>query len=118
MADIRGGARLKKVSDSEKKDRSAALVPGNESSGPSAPASGGGGGGDAGGGLAGALASALAARKSKVSHSGKCNIDASSFTRAVANDFQMTRMTRTTGISRWRRNPVHGLETSEACSTL
>jgi hypothetical protein len=70
LADIRGGARLKKVSDTEKKDRSAAAVPGGE------PAGGAGGaatpGGDAG--LAGALASALAARKSKVSHSGKYNL--------------------------------------------
>lgn len=70
LADIRGGARLKKVSDAEKRDRSAAVA-----------ASGGGGPGvspstapavaSADGGLAGALASALAARKSKVSHSGK-----------------------------------------------
>ncbi|KAI4949104.1 hypothetical protein J4E91_005568 [Alternaria rosae] len=68
LADIRGGARLKKVSDSEKKDRSGAAVPGAE---PAGGASGGASGaatpGDAG--LAGALASALAARKSKVSHS-------------------------------------------------
>lgn len=71
LADIRGGARLKKVSDAEKKDRSAAMVPGSEAA-TAAPASGGAsGGGDAQGGLAGALASALAARKSKVSHSGK-----------------------------------------------
>ena len=73
LADIRGGARLKKVSDSEKKDRSAAAVPGSE---PAAGAAGGSGpatpGADAG--LAGALASALAARKAKVSHSGKCEI--------------------------------------------
>ncbi|KAF2430330.1 WH1-domain-containing protein [Tothia fuscella] len=67
LADIRGGARLKKVSDSEKKDASAPAIPG------AAPSPGGGGavpssgGGDTG--LAGALASALAARKSKVAHS-------------------------------------------------
>jgi hypothetical protein len=70
LADIRGGARLKKVSDAEKKDRSGAAVPGGE------PTSGSGGSGaatpGADAGLAGALASALAARKSKVSHSGKC----------------------------------------------
>jgi hypothetical protein len=69
LADIRGGARLKKVSDQEKKDRSHAAVPGTE---PPAGAAGGSGaatpGADAG--LAGALASALAARKAKVSHSG------------------------------------------------
>lgn len=70
LADIRGGARLKKVSEAEKRDRSAAAVPGAEPSAPPPPPSGGGGG-DAQGGLAGALASALAARKSKVSHSGK-----------------------------------------------
>ncbi|OSS50504.1 hypothetical protein B5807_05161 [Epicoccum nigrum] len=68
LADIRGGARLKKVSDTEKRDRSAAAVPGTEpastpGAGPATP----GGGGDSG--LAGALASALAARKAKVSHS-------------------------------------------------
>lgn len=72
LSDIRGGARLKKVSDSEKRDRSAAAVPGSE---PAAPAPGAAGGVAAGGGeqggLAGALASALAARKSKVSHSGE-----------------------------------------------
>ncbi|KAF2209248.1 hypothetical protein CERZMDRAFT_100453 [Cercospora zeae-maydis SCOH1-5] len=68
LADIRGGARLKKVSDSEKRDRSAAMVPGSETA--AAPAASSTGGGDAAqGGLAGALASALAARKSKVSHS-------------------------------------------------
>ncbi|KAK3214963.1 hypothetical protein GRF29_19g1807894 [Pseudopithomyces chartarum] len=67
LADIRGGARLKKVSDSEKRDRSAAAVPGSEPAG----ASGGSGPSTPGpeGGLAGALASALAARKAKVSHS-------------------------------------------------
>lgn len=60
---------MKKVSDTEKKDRSAAAVPGAE------PASTSGGSGaatpGADAGLAGALASALAARKAKVSHSGK-----------------------------------------------
>ena len=72
LADIRGGARLKKVSESEKRDRSGAAVPGAE---PASPAPGGGGGAAAGGaaagGMAGALASALAARKAKVSHSGE-----------------------------------------------
>lgn len=59
---------MKKVSDAEKRDRSAAAVPGAEptggASGPATPAP------DAG--LAGALASALEKRKAKVSHSGKC----------------------------------------------
>lgn len=73
LSDIRGGAKLKKVSDKDKRDRSAAAVPGSEPAAPppSAPGGGAGGGGDAQGGLAGALASALAARKSKVSHSGE-----------------------------------------------
>lgn len=66
MSDIRGGARLRKVADSEKKDRSGALVPGSESAS-AAPASGGAGGGDGGqAGMAGALAAALAKRKTKV----------------------------------------------------
>ncbi|KAF1916839.1 hypothetical protein BDU57DRAFT_517180 [Ampelomyces quisqualis] len=68
LADIRGGARLKKVSDAEKRDRSQAAVPGAEA--PAGASSGSGAatpGADAG--LAGALASALAARKAKVSHS-------------------------------------------------
>lgn len=69
LADIRGGARLKKVSESEKKDRSGAAVPGKEPAGGATGSSSTPGGGEAG--LAGALASALAARKSKVSHSGK-----------------------------------------------
>jgi neural Wiskott-Aldrich syndrome protein len=73
LADIRGGAKLKKVSDAEKKDRSGAMVPGAE---PASTGASGGGAAAAGpeAGLAGALASALAARKSKVSHSGKCII--------------------------------------------
>jgi hypothetical protein len=73
LGEIRGGAKLKKVSAQEKRDRSAAAVPGSEPAA-SAPSAGGGAaaGGDAQGGLAGALASALAARKSKVSHSGEC----------------------------------------------
>ncbi|KAF2839738.1 WH1-domain-containing protein [Patellaria atrata CBS 101060] len=68
LADIRGGARLKKVSDTEKRDRSGAMVPGQEApaGGPTASPAGANA---ADGGLAGALASALAARKSKVSHS-------------------------------------------------
>jgi Wiskott-Aldrich syndrome protein len=67
LADIRGGARLKKVSDAERRDRSAALVPGTEAA--TSPAPGGAPAAAPDAGLAGALASALAARKSKVSHS-------------------------------------------------
>jgi Wiskott-Aldrich syndrome protein len=70
LADIQKGARLKKVSDAEKRDRSAAAVPGAEPAAPPPPSSAGAGG-DAQGGLAGALASALAARKSKVANSGE-----------------------------------------------
>jgi hypothetical protein len=66
LADIRGGAKLRRVSEAEKHDRSAALVPGAEVASHSpAPSTGGG---DAG--LAGALASALAQRKKKVAESG------------------------------------------------
>ena len=67
-----GGGGLRKVKDSEKRDRSAAAVPGAEpgpatGDGPSTAAAGA----DAGGGLAGALAAALSQRKKKVSGSGK-----------------------------------------------
>ncbi|KAK4987526.1 hypothetical protein LTR50_004559 [Elasticomyces elasticus] len=68
LADIRGGAKLKKVDDKEKRIRDNVLLPGAASTGPADTPASSGGGGDAGG-LAGALASALAARKSKVSHS-------------------------------------------------
>jgi len=75
LADIRGGPRLRKVNDQDKRDRSAALVPGSEQAAAAAASAGATGSArgsqGADGGLAGALASALAARKSKVSHSGK-----------------------------------------------
>lgn len=63
----RGGGALRKVNDAEKRDRSAAMVPGgvNETAAPTpsaAPA----------GGLAGALQDALNKRKKKVSGSGMC----------------------------------------------
>jgi hypothetical protein len=64
-----GGGRLKKVDPSLKKDRSAALVPGNvagPSEGGAPPISTGG---DTG--LAGALQAALNKRKTRVSQSGK-----------------------------------------------
>ena len=67
----KGAGGLRRVADTEKKDRSAAAVPGSEPT--AAPASpGGGGAGDAtgGAGLAGALAAALSQRKKKVSGSG------------------------------------------------
>ncbi len=64
-----GGGKLRRVSSKEKRDRSAAMVPG-------APATGTTGGGPApvpaaGGGLADALAAALSQRNKKVSASGK-----------------------------------------------
>lgn len=68
LADIRGGARLKKVSDTEKNDRSGAAVPGKEP-GSGSSAAGGAAAAGADAGLAGALANALAKRKGKVSHS-------------------------------------------------
>lgn len=65
-----GGIKaLKKVDRSQVRDRSAAMVPGQESSVPAAPnptSSGGGGLGDA-------LAAALAQRNKKVSASGECS---------------------------------------------
>lgn len=71
LASIRasgGISGLKRVSSKDKRDRSAAAVPGT------APSSGSGGGAppapQAGGGLADALAAALSQRKSKVSGSG------------------------------------------------
>lgn len=62
---------MRKVNETERKDRSAALVPGAaaESSSGASPS---GGGGAPQGGLAGALQDALAKRKQKVSGSGKC----------------------------------------------
>ncbi|KAG9777486.1 Proline-rich protein LAS17 [Exophiala dermatitidis] len=67
-----GSGALRKVKDSEKRDRSAAMVPGTEAS--ATPATSGAPGtpapaGDAQGGLAGALAAALSQRKKKVSGS-------------------------------------------------
>ena len=69
-----GGGRLRKVSEHEKRDRSAAAVPGAEPSASSAATTAAAGGADAGGGLAGALAAALSQRKKKVSGSGKSDI--------------------------------------------
>jgi neural Wiskott-Aldrich syndrome protein len=73
LADIRGGARLKKVSDAEKRDRSAAVIDrgaGGAGAAGAGAAAAAAATGAADGGMAGALASALAARKSKVAHSG------------------------------------------------
>ncbi|KAK5065394.1 hypothetical protein LTR84_001232 [Exophiala bonariae] len=76
LAAIRGtggksGGGLRKVKDSEKRDRSAAQVPGSENvaSAPSGGAPGSPAGGADQGGLAGALAAALSQRKKKVSGS-------------------------------------------------
>ncbi|KAI4269896.1 MAG: hypothetical protein L6R38_007300 [Xanthoria sp. 2 TBL-2021] len=61
-----GGGKLKKVSDTEKRDRSAAAVPG---AAPSAPTNGASAPPASGGGLADALAAALSQRNKKVSAS-------------------------------------------------
>jgi Wiskott-Aldrich syndrome protein len=78
LAAIRGtggkaGGALRKVKDNEKRDRSAALVPGTEGSAPPPPGGAGSPATPAGdqGGLAGALAAALSQRKKKVSGSGE-----------------------------------------------
>ena len=72
LADIRGGAKLRKVTDSEKRDRSAAAVPGADSpAGGSTAAAASAGDGSS---LAGALASALAQRKKKVAESGESEL--------------------------------------------
>jgi hypothetical protein len=71
-------------------------VPGGEPAASSGPSSNGGGGDAAGGGLAGALASALAARKSKVSHSGKSCLYSIGHDHMLTN-LQMTKMTRMIG---------------------
>jgi hypothetical protein len=69
----RAGGGLRKVKDSEKRDRSAAMVPGGEGAvpAPSGAAPGSPAGGADQGGLAGALAAALSQRKKKVSGSGE-----------------------------------------------
>ena len=71
-----GSGRLKRVSSAEKRDRSAAAVPGAATS-PSTAGGGGGssGGGGGGGGLADALAAALSQRNKKVSASGMSSDD-------------------------------------------
>ena len=73
-----GGGRLKKVSDQEKRDRSAAAVPGAATGtsqvGNSKPAANA-----SGGGLGDALALALSARNKKVSASGMSNYSGETF---------------------------------------
>jgi len=63
-----GGGRLKRVSSQEKRDRSAAGVPG---AAPAAPLAGGAPPPPSGGGLGDALAAALSQRNKKVSASGE-----------------------------------------------
>ncbi|KKK25078.1 hypothetical protein AOCH_007214 [Aspergillus ochraceoroseus] len=60
-----GGGGLRKVKDSEKRDRSGAVVPGGANESAATPSAGAG----PQGGLAGALQDALAKRKQKVSGS-------------------------------------------------
>ncbi|KAI2082761.1 hypothetical protein LOZ37_000612 [Ophidiomyces ophidiicola] len=71
LASIRaaGGSGLRKVKDSDKRDRSAAIVPGGSNGAPAAAAAAGVGAGVAAGGMMGALQEALAKRKQKVSGS-------------------------------------------------
>ena len=75
LASIRAGGAskggLRKVKDTDKRDRSSVVVPGGEAPAGSADTSSPATGGDAGG-LAGALAAALSQRKKKVSGSGEC----------------------------------------------
>lgn len=66
-----GGGRLKRVSDSERRDRSAALGPGPMDGAPGVRGSSPTPNASTEGGLAGALAAALEKRKAKVSASGK-----------------------------------------------
>ena len=71
---------MKKVSDTEKRDRSAAAVPGAAATSPSGSTAATASSGPGGGGLADALAQALSARNKKVSASGKSwNLIASLF---------------------------------------
>jgi hypothetical protein len=87
------------VSESERRDRSAAAVPGAEpSAAVSDGATTGAPGTDAGGGLAGALAAALSKRKKKVAGSGKLCCLWMIYASDDANCKQMTRKkTMTTG---------------------
>ena len=95
----KGGGGLRKVSESEKRIRDSALVPGAEpSAAPAAPT------GDAGG-LAGALAAALSQRKKKVSGSGEFHPEYR-LGSIVANVSQMTRR-RTMMIGEFRHEHRH-----------
>lgn len=93
-----GGGRLKRVSSKDKRDRSAAVIPGAPSSGAasgsvaSAPA--------AGGGLADALAAALSQRNKKVSASGKSSSCSRSGPSWWLNGVQTTKMTVMIGMIR------------------
>ncbi|OJD27117.1 hypothetical protein ACJ73_01484, partial [Blastomyces percursus] len=68
LASIRAGTGLRKVKDSEKRDRSAAAVPGASSETQSSPSSGGAGAGEPNS-MLGSLQAALNKRKQKVSGS-------------------------------------------------
>lgn len=71
MASIRssGGSGLRKVKDADKRDRSAAAVPGSANENPAPPPSG-----DSSGGMMAGLQDALNKRKQKVSASGKFSL--------------------------------------------
>lgn len=86
---------MRRVNDTEKKDRSGAFVPGGANE-PSGGSSSGGGGGAPQGGLAGALQDALAKRKQKVSGSGMYYSYSFPKAESVLIQFQMTRKTTMT----------------------
>ncbi|KKZ67014.1 hypothetical protein EMCG_07283, partial [[Emmonsia] crescens] len=69
LASIRAGRGLRKVRDTEKRDRSGAIVPGVSSETPSSPASGARTGGADPNSMLGSLQAALNKRKQKVSGS-------------------------------------------------
>lgn len=94
---------MKKVSEAEKRDRSAAAVPGGDtgSSNNAAGTTTGASSGADQGGLAGALASALAARKSKVSQSGMFSTP-HCMSEGMTNEKQMTKTIKMIGETlRW-----------------
>ncbi|KLJ10422.1 hypothetical protein EMPG_14210, partial [Blastomyces silverae] len=69
LASIRAGTGLRKVKDTERRDRSAATVPGAGSETPSSPAASGGAGAGEPNSMLGSLQAALNKRKQKVSGS-------------------------------------------------
>ena len=115
LASIRGSGAggLKKVKDTEKRDRSAAAVPGSEPAAGAAATSPGGApaaGGDQGG-LAGALAAALSQRKKKVAAGSGELLISRDLIRDVLTAVQMTRRMMTT-IGECKHYVSHGVSTT------